>query len=353
MRKWALLFLLANLIGLLNFGVALTAQRAEGSTQPARVPLLMELTGAWAFFVLLPAVLAFMQRVPIRREDWWRRVPLHVLATAVFGATHTLLMWGSRTLAYALLDWGTYDYGDMRYRFVMEYLKQGAAYWLIYAAVATFDYVERARRREVQAAELQRQLTEARLAALKMQLNPHFLFNTLNMISSHVHDDPDRADAMIAQLSDFLRLALRHAEVQEVPVRTELEFLAAYLAIMQARFEERLEVQVDAAPEAREALVPHLVLQPLVENAVTHATSDHGGPGRVRIEVARDGARLRLLVQDNGPGLGGEPVGKGIGLTNTAERLQALYGDEQRLGFEAAPGGGLRVVIEVPFRTVA
>src|SRR5262249_3015504 len=151
-----------------------------------------------------------------------RRLPLHLPVLVAFGISHTLLMWGSRSLLYQLLGWGSYNYGDMRYRFFMEGGKQLVGYWGVYAVLALRDYAQRSRERELRAARLQRELTEARLQALKMQLNPHFLFNTLNMISSHVHDDPSRAEEMIAHLSDFLRMTLRHSQEQEVPLSTEL-----------------------------------------------------------------------------------------------------------------------------------
>jgi LytS/YehU family sensor histidine kinase len=265
-------------------------------------------------------------------------------------------MWGTRVVLYRLLGWGTYHYGDMRYRFFMEGAKQVVIYLLTYALVAIADYARRNRERELRAARLERELSEARLAALKMQLNPHFLFNTLNMISSHVRDAPDTAEEMIAHLSDFLRMTLRHAQTQEVPLATELEFLDSYLAIMKARFESRLAVELGFEDSAREALVPHLVLQPLVENALTHAVGEHGRQGVLRLSASRRGDRLALVVEDNGPGLGvdgADAVGRGVGLTNTAARLRELYGDDQRVVLGRADGGGCRVELELPYRRPA
>jgi LytS/YehU family sensor histidine kinase len=184
-----------------------------------------------------------------------------------------------------------------------------------------------------------------------MQLNPHFLFNTLNMISSHVDDDPRKAEAMIAHLSDFLRLTLRHSQSQEVPLEQELEFLEAYLEIMKARFEERLVVELDLAEQTRAALVPHLILQPLVENAVTHCMEEHGR-GVIRLATAREGPRLRMVLDDNGPGLPGhaeDALGRGVGLSNTAERLRHLYGADHVLELANRPEGGLRLTIEIPY----
>jgi LytS/YehU family sensor histidine kinase len=312
------------------------------------------MTGAFTLLLLLPAVLAFMHRFPIDRRNFVRRVPLHLLVMVAMGATHTLLMWISRTFLHRFFGWETYQYGDMRYRFLMEGGKQAIAYWATYAIVAILAYARRNRERELRAAHLESQLTEARLSALKMQLNPHFLFNTLNMISSHVYDEPRTAEAMIAHLSDFLRATLRLSRSQEVALEQELEFLEAYLAIMKARFEERLVVELDVADEARGALVPHLILQPLVENAITHCMEDHNGQGKIRLATGREGGRLRLVLEDNGPGLSGEAgdaLGRGVGLSNTAERLRHLYGPDHRLDLANRREGGLRLVIEIPYRT--
>lgn len=351
--RWALVAAVFTAIGLLNFSIVVTSWRAEGIPTSAKYPFLWEMTGIYAFLVLLPGLLFVIRRFPITRSSLMTRIPLHGAAFLTVAVSHTLLMWGTRSVLYRLLGWGTYHYGAMRYRFFMEGAKQLVAYVLVYALVAIAEYARRNRERELRAARLERELTEARLAALKMQLNPHFLFNTLNMISSHVHDAPDTAEEMIAHLSDFLRMTLRHAQTQEVPLATELEFLEAYLAIMKARFESRLAVELGFEEAAREALVPHLVLQPLVENALTHAVGEQGRAGRLRLSGSRRGDRLRLVVEDNGPGLsgeGGDAVGRGVGLTNTAERLRQLYGDDHKIVLGRADGGGCCVELDLPYR---
>jgi len=354
--RWSLLALLATLLGLLNFSVALTSWRAEGVLRSAKYPLLWELTGTYAFFAFLPALLALARRFPLAGGSWRRQLPVHVLAFVPFSIGHTLLMWGSRIVLYRLLGWGRYDYGDMRYRFPMEAGKAFLGYLAVHAVVALVAFARREHDRELRAAQLERELFEARLAALKMQLNPHFLFNTLNMISSEVREESARAEAMIAHLADFLRLTLRHSQALQVPLATELEFLDAYLEIMKARFEERLLVEREIAAGAGEALVPQLLLQPLVENAITHALRDHRQAARLRISAEPCGARLRLVVEDNGPGIAadGRPlVGRGVGLTNTAERLRHLYGEDQALTLATPAGGGLRLEISLPYRRPA
>jgi two-component system LytT family sensor kinase len=356
LTRWGLLSLLATLLGLLNFSVALNTWRAEGVSRSAKYPLLWELTGIYSFLILLPPLLALIRRFPLERGLWRRHLPVHVLAFVPFSIGHTLLMWGSRIALYRLLGWGRYDYGDMRYRFPMEAGKVLIGYLAVHAVVALIGLAGREQDRALQAARLERELFEARLTALKMQLNPHFLFNTLNMISSQVREEPARAEAMIAHLADFLRLTLRHSQAQQVPLATELEFLDAYLEIMKARFEERLLVELQIDPDAGDALVPQLLLQPLVENAITHAMGDHRQPARLRISAAKSGARLRLVVEDNGPGVAdaGRPLlGRGVGLTNTAERLRHLYGEDHALTLATPEAGGLRLEISLPYRRPA
>jgi two-component system, LytTR family, sensor kinase len=348
---WAMLA--ATAIGLLNFAIVLTSELADHVRPPTAKVFVWEMTGAYAFLLFVPVLVAFMRRFPLERGTVLRRLPLHAAMLVSFSALHTLVMWGSRTAIYALAGWGRYDYGDMRYRFPMEGLKQIFGYAILFLILTLITASRRERERAVTAARLQQQLSEARLAALKMQLNPHFLFNTLNMISSHIADDPEVADAMVAHLSEFLRSTLRHADVHEVPLEQELEFLEAYLAIMKARFEDRLAVELTVEEEVRRALVPHLVLQPLVENAVTHSMGDPARGGVIRVAAVRSGGRLVLTVADNGPGLvaaGGDGPRRGVGLSNTAERLRHLYGDDHRLEIGEASGGGVRIAVEVPFR---
>ena len=338
MRKPVLIAVLAaTLIGLLNFSIVMSSWRAESNGGSPKYPFVWEMTGAYTALLLLPLVAAFIRRYP-------RRYLLHVPMFLAFAVSHTLLMWGSRELIYRLLGWGHYDYGDMRYRFFMEGQKQLVVYVGLYCLLRFLAYARANRER-------QRELTEAKLAALKMQLQPHFLFNALNMISAHVHDDPAVADAMLQHLSHFLRATLRASNAQEVSLREEIEFVESYLAIMKARFEERLNVEVALPADVRDTLVPHLLLQPLVENSIAHSLRDHARRAEISIAAQRHGDRLRVIIEDNGPGMSGAPSGDGIGLTNTIARLQHLYGERQTLTLRNRDEGGLRLTIELPWRT--
>lgn len=207
--------------------------------------------------------------------------------------------------------------------------------------------------RERQGRELSRQLAEARLEALRMQLNPHFLFNTLNAIATLVHRQPKAADDMIACLSDFLRLTLGTANTPESPLHQELTFARRYLDIEKVRFGDRLVIEEDIEQACREAMVPTLVLQPLLENAIRHGIEPAERQGTIRLTAIRLGDILCLRVRDTGPGLdrAAAPRGAGIGLTNTRARLRELHGEAASLTLSDRPEGGLEVEVRVPWST--
>ncbi|MEJ2678066.1 MAG: histidine kinase [Gemmatimonadota bacterium] len=350
---WGSIFGLVTAFGLVSASSVIADRLRAGRGFMWVEPLVTELSGAYSVLPLLPFALWFVRRYPVNRANWAVRVPLHVGASMVFGAFSTLIMWVSRGALWPALGWGAYDYGELRFRIPMEYPKQLMAYGIIYGGVAGFMWTKRTREQEMRAEELERQLVEARLAALKMQLNPHFLFNTLNMISNLIHEAPAKADTMLADLSDFLRLTLSETDAQEVPLEKELRFLNAYLDIMAARFGDALLVDVRVDPDVANALVPQLILQPLVENAIQHCAKEAGRAGRIEVNVTGRAGRLLMSVQDNGPGLAETSqtaLSAGVGLSNTAGRLKALYGDDYHLALENAPSGGLHVAIDLPLR---
>jgi two-component system, LytTR family, sensor kinase len=232
----------------------------------------------------------------------------------------------------------------------------------VLSAGSARDYFFRYRSRERETARLQSetaqleaQLAEAKLAALNAQLNPHFLFNTLNAVSALVERDPRGVRRMIARLSELLRYTLDGGHDPEVVVSQEIAFLERYLEIMQIRFEDRLEIDVQVGDDARDALVPSLILQPLVENAVKHGVEKVSGTGRIEISAMRHDDRLVLSVGDNGPGRTKSDNGdeRGVGLRNIRQRLEQLYGGAQSLTFLDRPGGGTIARIEMPFQSRA
>lgn len=225
-------------------------------------------------------------------------------------------------------------------------------YWVIVSISHALAFYRRSQDRERKAAELEASLAEARLEALRMQLHPHFLFNTLNAISTLVHKDPAAADEMIADLSELLRVALDASGRQEVPLREELEFLDRYLDIQRVRFGDRLRIEKEIDVAVLDAMVPTLILQPLAENAIRHGIEPGCAAGLIKIHAHRSGDRLRISITDNGGGLKPNAArqSEGIGLANTRARLTQLYGESARLVLNSGSAGGCSVELELPCR---
>jgi LytS/YehU family sensor histidine kinase len=240
--------------------------------------------------------------------------------------------------------------GELRSLFLFDFF----VYWAVVGVGYAFDYRERYRERESAASELKAQLAQARLEALKVQLHPHFLFNTLHAISGLVRGgEMQPAVNMIAGLSELLRRALDSADEQEVPLREEVKFVELYLNIQSARFPDRLTVRMDVAPDALDALVPNLILQPLVENAVRHGISPSESPGMIVVSAYCAGRMLHVEVSDDGPGLESGwrmEESEGIGLANTVERLKRLYASDHRFELRNGEGRGVTASLVIPFR---
>jgi len=225
-------------------------------------------------------------------------------------------------------------------------------YCTLLAVYHALVYYRVSQDRALRASQLEARLAQAQLQVLRMQLQPHFLFNTLHTISALMHKDVKRADSMIAALSDLLRMSLRSIGVQEVELREELDFLQRYLEIMTLRFGDRLTVTLDIDSEVLDARVPTLVLQPLVENSLRHGFGDGMRAGHVRVTVAPDGEMLRCEVVDNGRGIPHDGPREGVGISNTRARLRHLYGERFSLELMANPGGGARVSLAIPFHSL-
>lgn len=245
--------------------------------------------------------------------------------------------------------------GVLRFWFLDDFI----LYLAVLGAGLARDYSIRLRARQEEAVQLQAetarlsaQLAEARLASLRTQLDPHFLFNTLNAISALVERDPRGVRRMIARLSELLRWSLEGASSPETPLGKELDFVGRYLEVMQIRFQGGLEVEIRADPSVKDALVPTLILQPLVENAIRHGIAEGEHGRRIEIEARRAGDDIALAVLDDGKGPP-DPIVEGVGLRNTRERLTALYGDAYRLEIAPRPGRGTRVEIRLPYHTAA
>ncbi len=309
----------------------------------------------WYLWALLtPAIASLVWRFPLTRVRWRSSLLVHLPASAtLFGAQMTLFGLASR--AFGLSP----DLLRPRLRalpprsaiqdVLVGYAFRGAGtYALIVLGLILYDYVRKDRERVA----LEGQLALAELKALRMQLQPHFLFNTLHAIGVLIHSDPKAAHLMLTRLAELLRLSLDTASEPELPLETELAFVEKYLAIQKVRFGDRLTVRYALEPGAMRGLVPTLVMQPLVENALEHGLAPHARLGVIEIAAAREGDALTIRVRDNGDGLAesSQRMKSGVGLANTRGRLRQLYGDRSRLTLSNIAGGGLEAILEMPWR---
>ena len=293
---------------------------------------------------LTPAILWLGRRWPLDRERRWRHAALHLCLACVFSVVSQSIE------APLLMALGVFPPGPLSSSvtaavswIVVNGFHGGVIrYWAV-LGVQTW----------VRSQQLSAQLTAAHLSALKMQLQPHFLFNTLGAIMVLVQQGRTReAETMLGRLSDMLRLALEDVDTQEVPLRRELEFLRLYLSIEEVRFRDRLRVSITADRESEDALVPHMVLQPIVENAVRHGLGQSEDPVSVEVQARRSADHLVLVVSDDGPGISPQrTAGQGIGLGNTRGRLNRLYGSAAKLTAESTNPHGARITITLPWRS--
>jgi len=322
------------------------------------------------FAPLTPLVLAFAWRFPVQRNNWFRRSLLHLAAGAVFSFLHVALRagtpysyWDPISRDFASPLWGPHVHAlrDFSAVFKTMFLQSvaddvTAVYIPIVICAHLISYYKSFREKELRARQLEAQLAKARLQTLKSQLQPHFLFNTLHSISALMMTDVVAADRMMTSLSDLLRMSLEGNGTQLTTLNREIEFLEVYLGIEKIRFEDRLTVFFDISPVCLDAQVPHLLLQPLVENAVRHGISKRSAPGEVRIVSKQENGTLHLWIRDNGPGIGeaeDEKPKRGLGLSVTRERLAALYGASQSFEIRNLAEGGAEVHLQLPFSVIA
>jgi len=290
------------------------------------------------------------RRASLRGEHAWRRAAGYLALGVLISVANTSFMWGSRSVAFPLLGLGEYDYGRMPLRYLMELPVSLIGFATVLTVMALTDEVRARRARRTQELELERELAESQLRALRLQMQPHFLFNALNTISAQLHEDPLVADRLIGHLSDLLRASLRSTHGAQVPLREELALLDDYAALMRARFGARLCLAVESDHSLADVLVPSVMLQPLVENAIRHGGLERQGLARIRVHIARDAGALTLLVHDDGPGVpdGRDPLATGTGLSTTARRLELLHGSAARMQAGNDSGGGFLVRITLP-----
>jgi LytS/YehU family sensor histidine kinase len=353
--KWGVIFLCWTGFALFFTYQMCLYQAPSADGIHVRGPLLICLTWAYVWFGVTPLMLYAVDRIPFRRERPIGGVLVHsLMAAAIFSVNSALYV----PLLRAVVGPGSADRtlaAEIQHVILTELHIGLVVYWIVFGIARGLDYYLRYRAGEVRAANLEARLVRSQLDALRNQLHPHFLFNTLNSISVLMRKDVDAADRMLVQLSSLLRVTLSGHPSHEIPLEQELEILERYLEIQKIRFEDRLTVRMDIDPDSLDALVPQLLLQPLVENAIRHAVAESETGGVVEIRAERRDGTLRVQVRDDGPGFGPTPRGngEGVGLSNLRSRLEHLYG--ARATFEAgnAEGGGAVVTAGLPFHTDA
>lgn len=309
----------------------------------------------WALFT--PLIFAAAHRFPFRRDRLAVSIWIHILIAMGISAVIEIL-WLQISLVLQmyiepeLMARIRSNWAEVYATAVLSRVVSGAfTYAAVLGVATTLAYHRRFREREVSAAQLEAQLALAQVQALKMQVHPHFLFNTLHAVTVLIREDPTAATRVVTRLGDLLRLTLSRATTAQVSFRRELEILTLYLEIERTRFHDRLEIAYDVQPATLGALVPDLILQPLVENAIRHGVSPNAGTGRIDVRSRRDGDWLVLEIRDNGMGLPeGHTPPDGIGLSTTKARLERLYGTRHELVLGNLPDGGCVARIRIPFQ---
>jgi two-component system LytT family sensor kinase len=357
LRTFAIWLAAWTFVGLIFVGQNATQKFFMGD------PTLWKEVGFWAMRVVLSAALTLVilwlgTRFPIEKRVWARRISLHILFSLCFGVVRT----GLEAVVFSHLSagWGPgYEWAQsvskaFKVLMIFAFHQAFIAYWFILVIHTAVRYHERSLRLELNASELRAQVTQAQLGALKMQLQPHFLFNTLNAIMGMMRGgEVKQAEHALSRFSDLLRAVLDDMDTQEVTLERELTYVRLYLSIEQMRFADRLTVRIEADPDVLDAAVPHMGLQPVVENAVRHGIGCRVGGGSIEVRATRVGSRLHIRVQDAGSGARVRTTGgRGLGLSNLRARLKQLHGGDGELRIECSENGAVVEVI-VPYRRLA
>jgi two-component sensor histidine kinase len=343
-----------SVVGLVFATEEYIAAHAFGGSVTWRRTVVYALPAWYLWAAITPLILHLARRYPIRRGGAAYALVMHLTASALLSLAHTaatiaVLKW----LEPALLNGASYQQA-LRHRIQFASQLDIVTYWVVIGIAHAVAFYRRQTERELHSARLSASLAEARLQVLRMELNPHFLFNTLNAISGFVYTDPRAADRMIARLGELLRLSL--ATRNQVTLAEELRLLQCYIDIERVRFGDRLRVTTDADDESLSAIVPSLILQPLVENAILHGLQPAGEQGCVNISARVDGDTLDIAVEDDGAGMHAAPdtaKARGLGLSNTRARLQATYDTYATLDIQPRSPSGTSVRMRFPFMTTA
>jgi two-component system, LytTR family, sensor kinase len=354
--RWWIVFFFATLLGLVSTTLAWQFTLSLGRTDAeVRTLLFLNLSYWYLWAAFTPVIVWLAQRFRFEWQGLTRALFVHLPAVIVFSLGHIAAMgavqwWLAAAWGRSFLWWDEVQRSALQY-FDWEMM----TYWTIVGLSHAVLYYRESKNRAMRTALLESKLVEAELKTLQQQLHPHFLFNTLHAISALMQRDVDAADRTLMSLSDLLRISLENSGQQEITLQSELDFLGKYLQIEQTRFADRLVVRYDIQPHTLDTLVPNLILQPLVENAIKHGVAKKRGQGHIDISAKRDGDKLLLEVRDDGVGLSDDALTtlqKGIGVSTTRARLQRLFGADYRFEFHRQPAG-LAVVIAIPWRTAS
>lgn len=346
---WLLILVYYSLHGLFMFGYKFMDSVTRGHHTPFGIPLVEELTATYVSLPLLPLIILCARRFRLSRHHWAAPLCGHLAGLFLYSFIHTSLNYLSRLAVFWMLDWGRYDYGDMPTRYPMEFFSDGIVWTAIASFVLLFDHYRRARAEELRRSQLEGALARAELQALRLQIEPHFIFNALNAIATAIFEAPRHAEEMIGALGNLLRRSLSEAQTPEITLAGEVALLEDYLAIMRGRFEDRLTVELGIAEACKTMLVPSLILQPTVENCFRHGFSAAHPNLHIRVSAEAQGGKLAITIQDNGAGPPAS-LTEGIGLGTLRRRLATLHGAEAALAWESAIDGGFRVTLLLPIR---
>jgi two-component system LytT family sensor kinase len=359
LRRYALYFFIWTMIGLFFFSQAIAQKLVSHEPTPWWHYLVSWMVGVNLWAILTPGLLWLGNRFPIERRNWLRRTALHLLFSIGISLGQLAV---ESAILYRLGVFPSFMTGFVPtfiFLLILAFHQGIVTYFTVLGIQYGFRYYrqyqereQRALRLELHTSELETQLVNAQLSALKMQLQPHFLFNTLNAIMVLVRQQKGlQAEEMLAHLSDLLRCVLEDVEAQEVSLRRELEYLQLYLSIEQVRFADRLRTEISADPAILDAAVPQMGLQPIVENAIRHGLGKSSSAGKIQISATRVNDMLEIKVQDDGPGFpdGNASQSHGIGLANTRTRLHQLYGGRAKLTGESGELGGAIVTMRLPY----
>jgi signal transduction histidine kinase len=352
--KWLIIFSIWTLCGFfLTSQVAFQNLLSENPVSFWRI-LSWQLFSGYVWFLLTPLILWLGRKLPFEKGGWKTSVPAHLVISFLIAFFQLAID------AYVLPKLGylkrfqSAPFWDIYKIFLLVNLHFSVAiYWAVLSIYEAVRYYRKYRERELTTSKLEARLAQSRLQVLKGQLQPHFLFNTLNAISELIYRDREAAEQMIGNLSDLLRMSFEKLEVQEIPLKQELEFLKKYLEIEQMRFHDRLLVEMNISPDTLDACVPNMILQPLVENAIKHGIAPRSEGGKIEIAAQLVNDKLELSVADNGIGVplnDIENISEGVGLSNTRRRLKHLYGNGHEFNLTPIEMSGFQVNLTIPFK---